>query len=291
MAERPIWRGNLRLALVTCPVSLHSSQRASGDLRFHLINPKTGHRVRMLTVDAETEEEVSRRDLVKGYEFEKDRYVLLDEEDFAAARVESSSTMAIEKFVDRDTINPIYFDTSYYLAPDGDAGQDVYVVLREAIAKANKAALSRVVIARRERAAAILPMDEGMVLHTLHEPRDLYDYGTLFKRISHDKPDAEMVKLATQLVERQVAKFEPADMTDRYEERLREVIAAKLKGEGITPAEPEAPRRDNVIDLMSALKRSLNQEQRQQERATPSRRTAATRKTKASPKKAARKRA
>ena len=293
MAERPIWRGHLRLALVTCPVSLHSSQRASGDLHFHLINPKTGHRVRMLTVDAETEEEVSRRDLVKGYEFEKDRYVLLDEEDFAAARVESSSTMAIEKFVDRDTINPIYFDTSYYLVPDGDAGQDVYVVLREAIAKANKAALSRVVIARRERAAAIVPMDEGMVLHTLHEPRDLYDYGALFKRISDDRPDAEMVKLATQLVERQVATFEPADMEDRYEERLREVIAAKLKGEGITPAAPEAPRRDNVVDLMSALKRSLNEEQRgPQERGAPSRRSPqATRKTKAAPKKAARKRA
>ena len=293
MADRPIWRGHLRLALVTCPVSLHTTQRSSGDLHFHLINPKTGNRVRMVTVDADTEEEVSRRDLVKGYEFEKDRYVLLEDEDFAAAKIETSSTMPIEKFVDRESISPIYFDTSYYLAPDGEAGQDVYVVLREAIAKSNKAALSRVVIARRERAAAILPMGNGMVLHTLHEPRDLYDYSTLFKRISEGRPDAEMVKLATQLIDRQAGKFEPADMEDRYESRLREIIDAKLKGEGITPAEPEAPRRDNVIDLMSALKRSLNQEQRgQQERTSPARRSAqATRKTKAAPKKAARKRA
>ena len=238
----------------------------------------------------ETEEELSRRDLVRGYEFEKNRYVLMDDEDFAAARIESSSTMAIVKIVDRATINPIYFDTSYYLAPDGEAGQDVHVVLREAIAKANKAALSHVMFAHRERAAAILPMEEGMVLHTLHEPRDLYEYGTLFNRISHDKPDTGMVKLATQLVERQVGKFEPADMEDRYEARLREVVAAKLKGEGISPSEPEAPRGDNVVDLMAALKRSLGQQQRgQQERAPP--RRSAPAKRKAAPKKAARKRA
>src|SRR5579871_2785966 len=127
MAARPIWRGHLRLALVTCPIALHSAYRAAGDLRFHLINPKTGDRVRMVTLDAETDEELSRRDLVKGYEFEKGRYVVLEEADFEKARIESSSTMTIDKFIDRDSIDPVYFDNSYYVVPDGGSGQDVYV--------------------------------------------------------------------------------------------------------------------------------------------------------------------
>ncbi|HEY2618149.1 MAG TPA: Ku protein [Acetobacteraceae bacterium] len=259
MAERPIWRGHLRLALVSCPVSLHSVLRASGDLHFHFINPKTGHRVRTVTLDAETDKEVPRSELVRGYEFEKDRYVLLEDADFASARIETSSTMTVSKFVARDAIQPIYFDSSYYMVPDGEAGQDVYVVLRDAIAASGMAALTRLVIARRERAVAILPLEQGMVLHTLHEPRDLYAYDTLFDRIPDARPDAEMVKLARQLIDRQKGKFEPADTEDRYETRLREVIDAKLKGEGIEPEAPEEPRGDNVIDLMAALKRSLGQ--------------------------------
>ncbi len=262
MAERPIWRGHLRLALVSCPVSLHSVLRASGDLHFHFINPKTEHRVRMVALDAETDKEVPRSDLVRGYEFEKDRYVLLTDDDFANARVETSSTMTVGKFIARDTIHPIYFDTSYYLVPDGAAGLDVYVVLRDAIAASGMAALSRVVIARRERSVAILPFANGMVLHTLHEPRDLYAYDTLFDRIPRAKPDADMVRLARQLIERQAGKFAPTDIEDRYEARLREVIDAKLKGEGIEAEASEEPRGDNVIDLMAALKRSLGEKTR-----------------------------
>ena len=260
MAQRPIWRGHLRLALVSCPVALYSVLRASGDLHFHFINPKTGHRVRSVTLDAETDEEVPRGDLVRGYEFEKDRYVLIEDKDFDSARIESSSTMTVDKFVARDAIQPIYFDTSYFMVPDGEAGQDVYVVLRDAVAKSGQVALSRVVIARRERVVAILPLERGLVMHTLHEPRDLYDYHGLFKQVPQARPDAEMVKLATQLIERQEAKFEPEDVEDRYEARLREVIEAKLKGEGITPEEPETSRGDNVIDLMAALERSLGEE-------------------------------
>ncbi len=256
MAVRPIWRGHLRLALVSCPIALHTVHRASGDLHFHYINPKTGHRVRTVTLDADTDDEVSRSDLARGYEFEKDRYVVLDAEDFEKARIESSSTLTIDKFVDMAAIPPIYFDASYYVAPDGEAGLDVYTVLREAIEKSGRAALSRVVIARRERAVAILPLGVGLVLHTLHEKRDIYDPKALFDPLEGEKPDPEMVKLATQLIERQAARFEPADMEDRYEARLRDVIEARLRGEGVV-SEPPPPRRDNVIDLMAALKQSL----------------------------------
>jgi DNA end-binding protein Ku len=260
-APRPVWRGHLRLALVSCPIALHTVHRASGELHFHYINPETGHRVRMVTQDAETGEELKRGDLARGYEFEKDRYVLLDPEDFEKARVESSSVIKVDKFVDTADIPPIYFDASYYLAPDGEAGQDVYVVLREAIRETGKAALSRVVISRRERAVVILPMDGGLVLHTLHDRREIYDSKALFGPVSGETPDLEMVKLAEQLIERQEAPFEPADIEDRYEARLREVIAAKLKGEGIQAEPPPAEKRGEVIDLMAALKASLGKAQ------------------------------
>lgn len=258
MAERPIWRGHLRLALVTCPVALYTARRDAGDLHFNLINPETGNRIRMLTVDSETEQPVSRRDLVKGYEFKKGHYLLLNEDDFESARIDSSTTMNVDKFVPADSIEPLYFDSSYYLVPDGESGQDVYVVLREAIRRSKRMALTRVVISRRERAVALLPTGRGMVAHTLHEQRDIVDAKALFDRIPDAKPDEEMVKLAMQLIDRQTAEFDPADMEDRYEARLRDVIEAKLRGEGIAPEAPEEADRGNVIDLMSALKKSLD---------------------------------
>jgi DNA end-binding protein Ku len=289
MATRPIWRGHLRLALVNCPIALHAIIRASAELHFHFINPKTGHRVRMVTLDSETDEEVARRDLVKGYEFEKNRYVLVDDEDFEHARIETSSTMTVGKCVDRGSIDPIWFDSSYYVAPDGEAGQDVFVVLRDALQDSRCLALSRIVVARRERAVAILPMGKGMVCHTLHEPRELYDAKPLFDAIPAKATGAEMVRLARQLIERQVGKFAPEDSEDRYETRLREVIHAKLRGEGITPQAAGEPSPDNVIDLMAALKASLN---RKASAKTPQRRQASpARKDRAKRKARARKRA
>lgn len=259
MAERPIWRGHLRLALVSCPVALYSARREASNLHFHFINPETGHRVRMITQDAETGDELERGRLTRGFEFKKDHYLILDDDDFEKARIESSSTLSIDKFVDAASIDPIYYDSSYFLAPDGDAGSDVFVVLRDAIAKTGRIALSRVVIARRERAVAIVPMGRGMVAHTLHEERDLADPSHLFEAAPDAKPDAEMVKLATQLIDRQTGRYDPADVEDRYEARLRAVIEAKLKGQGIEPEAPDEPDQGNVIDLMAALKRSLGQ--------------------------------
>jgi DNA end-binding protein Ku len=260
MAQRPIWRGHLRLALVSCPIALFSANHDRGSLHFHLINPKTGNRIRMVTQDAETDEELSRQDLEKGYEFKKDTYLILSEEDFESVRVESSSTIKIDKFVDTGSVDPIYFDASYYVAPDGDAGRDVYAVLRDAIASTGKMALARVVIARRERAIGLLPMGKGLVAHTLHEERDLNSPADLFDGLPSGKSDPEMVKLAKQLIDRQTGEYDPADVEDRYETRLRAVIDAKLKGEGIEMADEEEPDRGNVIDLMAALKRSLGQE-------------------------------
>jgi DNA end-binding protein Ku len=260
MPARPIWRGHLRLALVSCPVGLWNAKHERNTIRFNLINPDTGNRIRMKTVDAETDQEVQRRDLVKGYEFRKDQYILLSDADFDSVKVESSSVMNIEKFVEADSIDPIYYDSSYYLAPDGDAGRDVYAVLLQAVAETGKVALARVVIGQRERTIAVRAMDGGLVAHTLDEQRDINDARSIFGEAAEIKTDPEMVALAKQLIQRQTTTYDPADLEDRYETRLRAMIDAKLKGEGIDVSEPAEPDRTNVVDLMAALKKSLAQE-------------------------------
>ncbi len=259
MAQRPIWRGHLRLALVSCPVALYTAKHDRGSIHFNLINPNTGDRIRMITQDAETEQTLSRKDLVKGYEFKKNTYVLLTDEDFASVKVESSSTMTVEKFVEAGSIDPIYYDSSYYLAPDGDAGMDVYAVLHEAIEKTGRIALSRVVIAQRERTVALRPMEGGLVAQTLHEQRDINDAKAVFEAATRLKSDPDMVKLATQLIDRQTGTYDPRDIEDKYEARLRAMIDAKLKGEGIEDEAVEEPDRGNVVDLMAALRKSLGQ--------------------------------
>ena len=231
----------------------------------------------MVTQDAETEKEVARADLVKGYEFKKNTYVLLTDGDFDSVRVESSSVIAIEKFVDSASIDPLYYDTSYFLAPDGDAGRDVYAVLLQAIEETGRVALSRVVIAQRERTLALRPSDGGLVAHTLFEQRDINDARPLFDDVTKVKTDPSMVELAKQLIERQSGRYDPSDLEDHYETRLRAMIDAKLKGEGIED-DDEAPQPDrtNVVDLMAALKKSLGETS---DKAPPKKEKAAPRKS------------
>jgi DNA end-binding protein Ku len=259
MAVRPIWRGHLRLALVSCPVALYNARHDRTSIRFNLINPDTGNRIRMITQDAETGKELERRDLVKGYEFRKNQYLLLNDEDLNSVKVESSAVMTVEKFVDADSIDPVYYDAAYHLAPDGDAGRDIYAVLREAIAKTGKVALSRVVISQRERTIALRPADGGLMAHTLFEERDLNSGQELFEGMDGIKVDPEMVELATQLVQRQAGEYDASDLEDRYEMRLRALIDAKLKGEGIDAAEEPEIVTSNVVDLMATLRNSLGQ--------------------------------
>jgi DNA end-binding protein Ku len=259
MPQRPIWRGHLRLALVSCPIALFSANHDRGSLHFNLINPKTGNRIKMVAQDAETKQPLKRTDLVKGYEYTKGKYIILEDEDFESAHVESSKTIKIDKFVEANSIDPIYFNSSYYMAPDGSGGEDVYVVLRDAIASTGKVALSRVVIARREHPVAIMPMSKGLVVHTLLEERDLNDYSDLFDDLPSAKPDPDMVQLAKQLIDRQTGRYDAADVEDRYETRLRALIDAKMKGKGLEPEAEDEKEGSNVIDLMAALRKSLGQ--------------------------------
>jgi DNA end-binding protein Ku len=252
---------------VSCPVALYSAKHDRSSIKFNLINPETGNRIRMLTVDGGTEKEVERRNLVKGYEFRKNTYLLLSSEDLDSVKVESSEVMNVEKFVDANSIDPLYYDSGYYLAPDGSAGRDVYQILREAVGRTGRVALSRVVIGQRERVIAIRLYEKGLAVHTLHEQRDLNDASGLF-----DEPvpvDEEMVKLATQLVDRQTGAYVPSDIEDRYETRLRAMIDAKLKGEGINLEAAPEPAATNVIDLMAALRRSIAEDDKSKAEAAP----------------------
>lgn len=255
MASRPIWRGHLRLALVSCPVAMFNARTERENTHFHLINPDTGNRIKMVTRDAETEEDLSRSELVKGYEYSKGRYVLLSNEDLDSVKVESSAVMNVEKFVEAGSIDPLYYDASYYLAPDAKAGEDVYAVLREAIAKTGTVALTRVVISQRERTVALRPAGAGLMAHTLYEERDINAAGAYFDEAARLKVDPEMVDLAVQLIKRQTAQYDPADLEDRYETRLRAMIEAKLAGMPLQ-ADEEGPR-SNVIDLVAALRKSI----------------------------------
>jgi DNA end-binding protein Ku len=257
MAARPFWRGHLKLSLVSCPVQLHSAVTEKNDIRLNFINPETGNRIRNQTVDAETEEVVSREDLVRGYQFAKDRYVTFTEDELADLRIESSSTMEIEKFVPQEDITPVYFDKVYYITPDGDAGLEAFVVIREAMEKAGMLAISRVVLARKERVIAMKPEGKGIIAYSLREADDIKPEKEYFKDIDSPRVDKDMLEIAMRLVKQKSGHFDPDEYEDRYEQRMRDLIQAKLKGVELEPIEEaDEPK---VVDLMEALKRSLGE--------------------------------
>lgn len=255
---RPLWRGHLKLSLVSCPVAIYNAITTSEDIRLNMINPATGNRIRMKTVDAETGEDVERSDTVKGYEFQKDRYVTLSNEELDELKVESSSIMDIEQFVPRDALDPRYYDHFYYVIPDGEAGEEAYAVIREAMNKSNTFAITRAVISRKERVIALRPCTKGLMGYGLREETDIRDTDDFFEDIDSVSVDNDMLGIAMQLVERKTSEFDPSKFEDRYELRLRQLIDAKTKGiELEEEPEVEAP---NVVNLMDALKRSLKGE-------------------------------
>ena len=255
MAQRPTWEGHLRLSLVACPVSLYPATSTADNIRFHLINPATGNRIRTQTIDPETGE-IERKQLVRGFEFEKDQYVLLTDEEIKAVRLESTRTIDIERFVDAAAIDRIWWNDPYYLVPDGKAGIDAFTVIREAMAHANKIALARVVLGTRERIVAIEPRGKGMLVTTLRSHDEVRADAPLFDAVPAGRTNPGMIDIAERIIAQQAGPFDPSAFTDRYEEALRALIQSKQDGgDGGVTALP--PREDNVIDLMEALRRSL----------------------------------
>jgi len=265
LSSRPAWQGHLRLSLVSCPVALYTATSRSNDVSFHLINPETNNRIRMIPTDPDTGP-VERKDLVKGYEIEKNHYVIVTPKELDAVKLESTYTIDIERFVDVDEIDRLYWNVPYYLVPNEKSGVDAYTVIREALEQTGRIALGRVVMHTRERLMALEPRDKGIVAYSLRMGDEVVDPRKAFADVPAARPDKSMVEIATKIIEQQEGPFEPSRFEDRYEAALRELIRRKEKGEKLVTAEPVEDT--NVIDLMDALKKSLKHKGRAAETET-----------------------
>jgi DNA end-binding protein Ku len=256
VAPRASWKGYIKLSLVSCPVKMYPATSASERITFNQLHKDTHNRINMKPVDPELGL-VERSDLVKGYEYEDKQYIIIDESDLEAVRIESNHTMNIEAFVDEDEVDVIYQDAPYYLAPDGAMAEETFAVLREAMRQSGKLAIARLVLTNRERVITIGARENGMFVTVLRNPSEVRGTAEYFGNIPEVKPDQEMLDLAEKLIEQKVKAFNPKDYEDRYEVALMQMIREKLKGH--KPIIAAAPERGNVINLMDALKASLGQ--------------------------------
>jgi DNA end-binding protein Ku len=254
MAYRPTWQGHLKLSLVTCPVALYTATNAGGDVHFNLINPKTNNRIRMITTDPDTGP-IDRSELVKGYEVEKGKYILLSDDDIKSVKLESTKTIDIERFVPQADIDRIYWDHPYYLAPDGKMAQEAFGVIREAMVRSGQIALGRVVLSTRERLLALEPRGKGILAYSLRTEDEVRSSQEIFGGITNAKPDAGMIAIAEKIIAQQEGPFDPSTFVDRYEKALKQLIADKQKGH--QPVAASEPEDTNVVDLMAALRASL----------------------------------
>jgi len=254
MAYRPIWQGHLRLSLVTCQVALYTATNTSGDVHFHLINPKTQNRIKMIATDPDSGP-IDRSELVKGYEVAKGEYVLVTQDEIDAVKLESTKTIDIERFVAEDEIDRLYWDQPYFLSPDGKLAQEAFGVIRSAMQTSGQIALGRVVIGARERLLALEPRDKGILAYTLRADAEVRKPNEIFATVSDAKPDPGMIAIAEKIIEQKQGPFDPSQFVDRYEEALKAMIEDKTKGR--KPAKVSDPEDTNVVDLMAALRASL----------------------------------
>jgi DNA end-binding protein Ku len=256
MATRPTWQGYLRLSLVSCPVALYTATSRGGEVHFNMLSKKTHNRIRMIPTDPETGP-VERSQIVKGYEIEKGQYVVVSGEELENVRLETTRTLDIERFVDDADIDRLYWNDPYFLAPDGDLAVEAFTVIREAMKKAGKVALGRLVMHQRERLMALEAHDKGIVAYTLRNRTEVREADEIFGHIKAIKPPASMVDIAAKIIDQLEGPFDPTQFNDRYEDALRALIKEKQKGHTVTA--PDEPHEAEVIDLMDALKRSLGQ--------------------------------
>ncbi|HXC55443.1 MAG TPA: Ku protein [Rhizomicrobium sp.] len=254
LSGRPVWQGHLRLSLVSCPVALFGAVTRASDISFHMLNPETNNRIRMVPTDPDTGP-VERADLVKGYEIEKDKYVIVTNDEIASVRLETTKTIDIERFVDAGDIDRLYWNDPYFLVPDGKTGTEAYTVIRDALGEAGRIAIGRVVMHTRERVVALEPRDKGIVAYTLRSADEVIDPKLAFDDIPATRSDKRMVEIAQKIIEQQEGAFDPSLFEDRYEKALKDLIRRKQKGEKPVKAAPVDDT--NVIDLMEALKKSL----------------------------------
>jgi DNA end-binding protein Ku len=259
MASRAIWKGQLRLSLVSIGVELHSAQKSGEKVSFRQIHEPTGKPIYYEKSVAGIGP-VEASDIVKGYEYEKNNFVLLDPEELETIKLESKKTFELVQFVEASEISPLYFDKPYYLVPTDELAEDAYRVVRDALRATDKVGIGQLTMRGKEYLAAVKPYEDGLLLETLHYADEVRRATPLFAAIADKPVEGELLDVANTLIQRKTAPFNPAAFKDHYSEALHDLLEQKLKNKKIkrvSTDKEQRPSGENVIDLMAALKKSL----------------------------------
>src|SRR5262245_40809564 len=255
MAPRPNWKGYLKLSLVSCPVALFPAITTSERVSFRTLNRATGNRLRRQLVDEQSGDVIEAEDQIKGYEVGKGEFIQVEDDEIKSVQVESNHTIDIEQFVRRTEVDELYLDTPYYLTPTDRVGEEAFAVIRDAMRAEKMVGLARVVLFRRERIVMLEPRGKGITVTSLHYANEVHQAANYFDEIPDLELPRQMLELATHIIDKMTGKFEPEKFEDRYENALIELIRSKQKGIPVK-AQPVA-RQTNVINLMDALRRSV----------------------------------
>lgn len=257
MAVRPYWSGNIRLSLVSLPVNIYPALNRSRQIALHEIYRPTGQRVHHQNVV--DDEPVDRKDIVKGYEVEKGEYVLIEPDEIKDLKIPSKETLEIVQFVPGGSIDAVYFETPYFVTPDGKSGEDAFAIIREALRQSGQVGIGQLAIGGRERLCAIKPCGSGIMLETLRYEDEVRKSDPYFADIEKGAVDKEQLSLAKELIKRKTATFKPEKFHDHYREALQELIDSKLEHRKPREVVEEKPA-GKVINLMDALRKSLKEQ-------------------------------
>lgn len=257
MAPRPAWKGYLKLSLVTCAVELSGATTQSEKVSFRTLNRNTGNAVRRQYIDQTTGKPVADKNEVRGYEVEKDDFLLIEDEDIEAVQIESSHTLSLDSFVAKADVDPVYIEKPYYLTPADKVSEEAFAVIRQALEDKKMAGLARIVLYQRERPCLIEPFGNGMLLTTLRYGDTVRQADEAYEGIDKVKIDPDLLELATRVIERKQTKFDPTTFEDRYEKAVLDLIKSRKKSGKKAPAREVEEKPSNVINLFDALKKSL----------------------------------
>ena len=261
MAARAYWKGQIRLALVSIPVEIYKATKSGASISFRQIHEPSGKPIKYEKVVPGIGP-VDRDEIIKGYELSKGNFVLLEDEEIEAVKLESKRTLELVQFVEADAIDVLYFDQPYYVVPADELAEDAYVVLREALKKSRKVGLGQLAVRGQELLVSLKPCGRGLVLETLRYADEVNKAANYFRDIGDAKPDADLLDLATTLIEKKTGEFDASEYHNRYIDALHRLIEKKAKAKGKRVIEDieepaEASGKSNVIDLMAALKASV----------------------------------
>jgi DNA end-binding protein Ku len=275
MAARPFWSGHIQISLVSFGVKLFPATEAKSEIRFHQLSRKTGERIRHQKVSASDAngdgpgEKVEKDEIVKGYEYRKGEYVVIEPSELENLRIPSRNTLAVTQFVDLKELDPEFYEKPYFVVPDGDQQAEAFAVIREALHSTGKAAIGKIAFSGREHLVAISAPPEakedtsaarGMMAYTLRYAEELRKPADYFSEIKKVSIDDDQLSLAKELIKRKAAKFDPEKFTDEYEAAVKELVEAKIKHAPI-PQEEAAPKSGKVINLMDALRQSVKSDE------------------------------